>query len=76
MNLTPNYFEIELAKRVDALADRCRFLETAIRQIRRAVEAPETNEKAVGVVHAITTRALRCDPITQEKFDGLNKRVE
>ena len=59
MAMTNDYFEMELAKKADSLTARCLFLENAIREIRRAVEAPKSNEFAIGLVHEITTRALR-----------------
>jgi HAMP domain-containing protein len=39
-------------------ADEIERLEAAIREIRRAVTAPKTNEFAIGQVHEITSRIL------------------
>lgn len=40
------------------LQDRCDELEAAMREIRRVVTAPRTNEWAIGIVHEIASRAL------------------
>lgn len=62
--MSTDYFEMKLAVKADRLQVRCNELEAAVREIRAAVTAPKTNERAIGEVHEITTRVLSRSPLT------------